>query len=158
MAPPPRETTAPAVPMATVATNMENAIGLTVATADQWNTAYARVMGQGIDQQFGFSFDAAYGTVSNGVRNNGATMSALLFLQQAAAQVPGGIGLSGLGAFVRYPWPSFQTTGNMIYRSHHPLPYNQTSYRVRAGLGALTSATGFEKILWANQQLRARYR
>jgi hypothetical protein len=153
-------TTTPAIPMTSVAANMQSILGMSNATADQWDSAFAQIMGQAIDAKYGFNFDAVYGPVVDGVRNNGAQTSALLFLQTAASQVPGGLpGLSGIGglssAIVHYPGPAWQTTGNLVYRAHHPLPYNLTSYRFpRGGMGALTRATGLEKVLWAQGRLR----
>lgn len=154
----PSTTTAmPSGTMQTLALNMEQVLNSSSANADQWNWAVARILGQGLDQKYNFAFDSVYGSVVNGVRNNGATMSALTFLQLAASAVGGLPGLSGLGsAIARFPGHFFNTTGNMIYLAHHPLPYTPT-YNLRGfrGLGAFTQASGFEKALWAGRPLRS---
>jgi hypothetical protein len=62
------------------------------------------------------------------------------------------LGLSGLRSIQTFPVPALNTAGNMIYRAHHPLPYNPT-YRL-AGLGALTQPSGFERALWAGRSIR----
>jgi hypothetical protein len=139
--------------MQALAANMQQNLGVSSASADAWDVAFTRIMGQAIDAKFGFSFDQAYGSVVNGVRNNGAMMSALTFLMLAAQNVPGGLpGLSGLAsALVRYPGPVLSTHGNMLFAAHHPLPYALT-YTLR-GLGAFTQPTGLERALFAGQPL-----
>lgn len=138
-------------PIQTLAANMQASLGQATATADQWDVAFTRVMGQSIDSKYGLSFDTVYGPVVNGVRNNGATMNALMFLQMAAQAVPGGLpGLSGLGAaLVRYPGMIPQTMGSMMTIAHHPLPYALT-YTLR-GLGAFNQPTGLERSLFAGR-------
>lgn len=137
----------------TVANNMTTSLGQQTATADQWDVAFTRVMGQAIDAKYGINFDQVYGGIVNGVRNNGATMTALMFLQLAAQAVPGGLpGLSSLGAaFVRYPGMIPSSQGNMMFHAHHPLPYALT-YTLK-GLGAFTQPTGFERALFAGRPL-----
>lgn len=143
---------APAATMQTVASDMQNVMGgATTLNADQWNVAFVQVMGQPIDQKYGFSFDAAYGPVVNRVRNYGATMSALTFLQLAASVAPQG--LPGLSGIARYSVPALTTTGNMLYRAHHPYPYART-FNLR-GLSGPVHATGFEKVMWAGYPLRS---
>ena len=148
----------PSGTMQTLAQNMVNTLGTTNATADQWNFAYAKIMGQGIDKQYGLNFDSVYGPITSaGVRNNGATMTALTFIQLAASAHPGGLpGLSGLGsAIARFSGRWIPSYGNMIYMAHHPLPYSPT-YNLRGfrGLGAYTQASGMEKALWQQGHLR----
>jgi hypothetical protein len=157
-APPASTSTPTPSSLQTLAANMAGNINMTVASADQWNYAFSHVIGQNIDQKYGFSFDKVYGPITGPatkrVRNNGATMSALMFLQLAAAAVPGGLpGLSGFGAIARFSGPVINSVGNMIYQAHHPLPYAPT-YTLR-GLGAVTQAMGFEKALFANHLLRS---
>jgi hypothetical protein len=149
-------TTAPSTPAVTqpTAADLQKALNLTVATADQWNYVYAQLMGYGIDRVYGFSFDQVYGPVVNGVRNKGALITANAFLN-----APGLFGftrqgkLSGLGLLQRFYGPTVTTIGNMIYQAHHPSPYGMGVRRL--GMGALEQATGFEKALWAGQRLRS---
>lgn len=134
-----------------LALQMQNAIGMSIATADQWNYAYGQVNGEGVDAQYGFNFDAIYGPVVNGARSSG-TMTAVVFLQKAQTAIGGGT-LSGLSAIAQYAGPAIATQGNLIYQAHHPFPYTPT-YTLR-GLGAVTAPTGFESALFARQPLRS---
>ena len=152
-APPSTSTPAPSGTMTTLANNMAAAIGLTSGTADQWNVAFTRVMGQGIDSKFNLNFDQVYGPVVNGVRNNGATMSALMFLQLAASAAGGTLpGLSGFGRIARFPGNRLITPGTMLYQAHHPFPYTPTWNL--SGMGAYTQTTGGERALWAGTRRR----
>lgn len=149
---PPSTTTAP-TPLETLAANMTSNLGVSTSSADAWDSAFTQIMGQAIDAKYGFSFDQVYGPNVNGVRNNGATMTALMFLQLAATAKGGSLpGLSGLGAaFVRYQGFVPPMQGNMMFHAHHPLPYGVT-YTLR-GLGAFTQPTGFEAALFAGRPL-----
>ena len=85
-------------------------------------------------------------------------MGALTFLQIAASAKPGGLpGLSGLGsAIARFAGPWIPSYGNMIYMAHHPLPYTPTfNLRGFRGIGAFTQASGMEKALWQQGQIRS---
>lgn len=147
----PNATAQPSGTMTTLANNMAQAIGMTTANADQWNYAFNQIMGQGIDAKYSLNFDQVYGAVVNGKRNNGATMSALMFLQLAASAKGGSLpGLSGFGRIAQFAGPRYQTTGNMLYQAHHPFPY-QPSFNLAGmkGMGAYTQASGFERALWA---------
>jgi len=130
-----------------VASNMvQKMAGVTSASADQWNAAFASIFGQGIDSKYNLDFDATYGSPDH--RTN-TTMSAMDFLQQAAVAKGGLPGLSGLGAFVRYPGIPVTTVGSMVYARHHPLPHGITNELRRfRGLGAYTAPTGFEAALF----------
>ena len=148
-----------------IASQMEQLINMSSANADQWNWAYAQLTGQGIDAQYGFNFDTVYGPVVNGVRNNGATMSAPVFLQKAGVSsgaLAGGASrtttktLHGLGVIANFVGPRYSTVGNMVYQIHHPFPYLPTyTLKGLTGLGTVTQAMGFEKALLAGQPLRS---
>lgn len=142
----------PSSTMTALANNLTSVLGMTSASADQWDFAFSKIMGQAIDQKYGLSFDGIYGPVVGGLRRTG-NMSALVFLQLAAASVPGGLpGLSGLSsAIVRFPANWGAGALNTLTERQHPLPYALT-HRLR-GLGAFTQATGFEKALWAGRPL-----
>lgn len=142
-------TPAPSGTMTTLAGNMAQAIGKTTATADEWDYAFNQIMGQAIDAKYGLNFDTVYGPAVNGVRNNGATMSALMFLQLAASAKGGSLpGLSGFGNIAQFGGPRYMTTGTMIYQMHHPFPYRPSF----SGVGAYTQATGGERALWAGRR------
>lgn len=147
-------TPAPSGTMTTLVANMQQQLnGKTTATADQWDWAFSNIMGQPIDVKYGINFDSVYGPAVNGVRNNGATMSGLMFLQLAASAKGGTLpGLTGFGKIAQYAGPRYFTAGNMIYQIHHPFPY-QPSFNLR-GMGAYTQASGWERALWAGRRLR----
>lgn len=154
-APPSTTTTpAPSGTMNTLVANMQSQLnGKTTATADQWDWAFSNIMGQPIDAKYGINFDSVYGPAVNGVRNNGATMSGLMFLQLAASAKGGTLpGLTGFGKIARYAGPAMNTVGNMIYQAHHPFPY-QPTFSLR-GIGAYTQASGWERALWAGRGFR----
>lgn len=149
-------TTAPttvALPQPSVA-DLQSAINMTVATADQWNYAYKQLTGYPIESLYGANFDAIYGSVgSDGTRPTG-NISANAFLTLPAAKgLAAKTSLSGLGAIRIFEGLPVNTTGNMLYLAHHPLPYHPT-YTLK-GLGAITQATGFEKALFAALPLRS---
>lgn len=135
-----------------VAANMTSKLaGVTSASADQWDSAFSSIFGQNIDVKYGLDFDSVYGTPDH--RSN-VTMTAMDFLQQAAVAKGGLPGLSGLGAFVRYPGLPARTMGSMVYARHHPLPHGITNELRRfRGLGAYTAPTGFESALFAGRGL-----
>lgn len=137
-----------------MASQLEAAISMTTANADQWNYAYNQVTGQGADARYGFNFDAVYGPVVNGARSSG-TMSADVFLQMASGASGGSGSRRGLGFIANFPGARFSTVGNMLYLVHHPFPYSPTYNLKGVGLGAVTQATGFEKALFTNQRLRS---
>lgn len=144
-------TPAPSGTLTTLAANMAQAVGLTTGTADQWDYAFTQIMGQAIDAKYGFDFDTVYGPAVNGVRNNGAKMSALMFLQLAASAKGGSLpGLSGVGKIAQFGGPRYMTTGTMLYQMHHPFPYRPDF--ALAGMGAYTQATGGERALWAGRR------
>ena len=141
--------------MASLAAQMQSTLGMSSATADQWDYAFQKIMGQPIDKKYGFSFDTVYGPLVNGARSTGS-MSAMGFLLTAAAAVPGGLpGMSGFGTITRFPGPKYSTVGTMVTQLMHPLPY-ALSYNLRGfrgGMGAFTHASGFERALWAGRRL-----
>lgn len=149
---PPSTPAQPSANMTSLASSLTQYLGMATASADQWNYAFSHLMGIGIDTKYGLDFGRVYGQVSGGVRPTG-NMSALAFLQLAAASLPGGLpGLSGLSsAIVRFPGSWSAGMLNTLTERQHPLPYALT-YRLR-GLGAFTQATGFEKALWAGRPL-----
>lgn len=160
-----------------MATQMQSAIGMSTANADQWNYAFRQITGQDISTYYGFNFDTVYGAVVNGARSSGQlTAQAFLNMGQGAATVTptqsagsssGGTvhpvrgGVKGLGAIARYPGPAILPIGNLLYQAHHPLPY-LPSYTLkglggfgRPGLGAPTHPLGFERALYAGLPLRS---
>lgn len=147
----PATTTTTTGTAAPTATDLQNQLNQTLAGADAWNYAYAQLTGVGIDRRYGFSFDQVYGSIVNGVRNNGQLLTANAFLTMPAAfgfTTPAK--LSGLGAIAQFYTPVVAPQGSMIYRAQHPSPYRYPM----AGLGAFTQATGFEKALWGGRSLR----
>lgn len=132
--------------------DLQKALNMSTATADQWNYAYHQLTGYGIEQLYGSSFDTIYGAPdSNGNRSTGL-MSADAFLS-----LPGAKGLTrvaslkGLGAIARFYTPVVNPMSSMVYRAQHPSPYR---FPVSNGMGAFTQATGFEKALWSGRFLR----
>lgn len=137
------------------AADLQHAINMTLATADQWNYAYHQLMGAGIDQVYAFNFDTVYGAVINGVRSSGQ-MSAQSFLNAPAA---GGFKptshaihapLRGLGAIAHFYTPVTRSVGSMVYSAQHPSPYRQG----HLNLSGFTQPTGFEMALLGRQTLR----
>ena len=90
--------------------------------------------------------------------NRGATAvkpATLPFVEVPTSPVRGGT--RGVGAVRVLPGPApINTAANMLYQSHHPLPYIP-GYHMRGmrGLGAATQATGMEKALYGRQFLRS---
>lgn len=140
--------------MQTLAANMTSMLGQATGSADQWDYEFQKVMGAPIDQKYGLNFDAVYGAMVNGARNNGALITAMMFLQLAATANGGSLpGLSGFGAIsVLARGPALPTRNNMIFSNHHPLPYSAT-YTGFRGLGSYTQASGFERALLGGQPL-----
>jgi len=71
------------------AADLQKALNMTTATADQWNYAYKQVTGYGIEQAYGTDFDSIYGPVgSDGTRpiGNGGLISADAFLHYPGYQ------------------------------------------------------------------------
>lgn len=120
----------------------------TMSSADGWNAVFTQLFGMPIDQFYGFSFDKVYGPSPRG------NISAQAFLQLPLTfgATPAKQSLTGLGAFVNYQGPIPFSRANMLFGSHHPIPYGVT-YTMR-GLGAFTSPSGFEKALFAGRPLR----
>lgn len=132
------------------AADLQHAINMTLANADQWNYAYHQLMGAGIDQVYAFNFDTVYGAVVNGVRSSGQ-LSAQGFLN---APVVAGFkptsGVSGLGAIAHFYTPVTRSSGSMLYSAQHPSPYRQPM----TNLAGFTQPTGFEMALLGRQTLR----
>jgi hypothetical protein len=134
--------------MQALALNMQQALGQASGNPDQWDWAFASILGTPIDQKYNFNFDAVYGLLP---ARTSTAMNAMMFLQLAATAKGGLPGLSGLGsAIVRFSGPQTQTTGNMLYAAHHPLPYAST-YTLRG----FTQPTGFESALFGGRPLRS---
>lgn len=143
----------PSTPQPTAA-DLQNALHMTVASADQWNYAYRQLTGYGIEQIYGGNFDAIFGPInSNGQRPTG-NISAQAFLTLPVAQGISPTALRGLGAIARFYTPVINPMGSMVYRAQHPSPYRLPS--VSGGMGAVTQATGFEKALYTGGFLRSR--
>ena len=132
------------------AADLQHSINMTLANADQWNYGYKQLMGAGIEQVYGFSFDKVYGAVVNGVRSSG-NLSAQGFLN---APITMGFkpttGVSGLGAIAHFYTPVTRSVGSMVYSSQHPSPYRQPMLN----LSGFTQPTGFEMALLGRQTLR----
>ena len=132
------------------AADLQAAINMTLATADQWNYAYKQLMGAGIDQVYNFNFDVVYGAIQNGARSSGQ-LSAQGFLN--APTVMGfkpTSGVSGLGAIAHFYTPVTRSSGSMLYSAQHPSPYRQPS----TNMAGFTQPTGFEMALYGRQSLR----
>lgn len=149
-------TTAPASSMPTVqqptAGDLQHAINMTLANADQWNYGYKQLMGTGIETVYGFSFDQVYGAVQGReqIRSSGM-MSAQAFLNApVAAGFKPTSGVSGLGAIAHFYTPVTRSVGSMVYSSQHPSPYRQGMLN----LSGFTQPTGFEMALLGRQTLR----
>lgn len=141
--------TGPTVSQPTAA-DLQHAINMTLATADQWNYAYHQLMGAGIDQVYGFGFDTVYGAVVNGVRSSGQ-LSAQGFLNApVAAGFKPTTGVHGLGAIAHFYTPVTRSVGSMVYSAQHPSPYRQG----HLNLSGFTQPTGFEMALLGRQTLR----
>jgi hypothetical protein len=133
---------------------LQNALGQTLASPDQWNFAYRQLTGYGIEQIYGGDFGAIYGSIqSDGTRPTG-NISAQAFLSMPAGTATKTIGSrrSSLGAIARFYTPVVNPMASMVYRAQHPSPYRLP---MGGGMGALTQATGFEKTLWAGSWLRS---
>lgn len=123
---------------------------MTLANADQWNYAYKQLMGAGIEQVYGFSFDKVYGAVINGVRSSG-NLSAQGFLNAPTTMgFKPTTGVSGLGAIAHFYTPVTRSVGSMVYSAQHPSPYRQPMLN----LSGFTQPTGFEMALLGRQTLR----
>lgn len=132
------------------AADLQHAINMTLATADQWNYAYHQLMSAGIDQVYGFGFDTVYGAVVNGVRSSGQ-LSAQGFLNApVAAGFKPTTGVHGLGAIAHFYTPVTRSVGSMVYSAQHPSPYRQG----HLNLSGFTQPTGFEMALLGRQTLR----
>ena len=135
------------------AADLQHSINMTLANADQWNTAYKQLMGTGIESVYGFNFDTVYGAISGReqIRSSGM-MTAQAFLN---APVVAGFkptsGVSGLGAIAHFYTPIQRTVGSMLYSAQHPSPYRQPSYN----LSGFIQPTGFEMALLGGQSLRS---
>lgn len=140
------------------ATDLQNNINMTSATADQWNVAYRALMGYGIDQVYNFNFDTVYGAIgANGQRATG-NMTAQAFLAAPGLhgyQPTPMTGMSGLAAIAHFFTPVVSPQGSLIYAAQHPSPYRQPMRGMGRGMGAFTQTTGLEKALWAGGRLMA---
>lgn len=145
----------PSTPQPT-ATDLQNTLNTSTASADQWNYAYRELTGYGIEQIYGGNFDAIYGAIqSNGQRSTG-NITAQAFLNLPVAMGLSASGLSGfgrMGAIATFYTPVLNPMSSMVYRAQHPSPYRLP---VGGGMSGLTQATGFEKALWAGGFVRSR--
>ena len=142
--------TGPTVSQPTAA-DLQHAINMTLANADQWNYAYHQLMGAGIDQVYGFNFDTVYGAVVKGVRSSGQ-LSAQGFLNApvvAGFKPTSGVS-GGLGAIAHFYTPVTRSSGSMVYSAQHPSPYRQGNLN----MSGFTQPTGFELALLGRQTLR----
>ena len=170
-------TTTPTTSVSTVATvqqptavDLQHAINMLLASADQWNSAYRQLMGAGIDQVYGFSFDQVYGSVAaDGTRSSGQ-LTAEGFLNapivmgfntpKSTGVAPAlhyqflramGPSLAGLGAIAQFYTPVVRSHGSMVYRAQHPSPYRNPM----TNLAGFTQPIGMEMALYGQQTLRS---
>jgi hypothetical protein len=106
----PTPTSAP--PVSVLTQQMISLVGNALtATADQWNWAYTKITGQGVDQQYKFNFDTVYGPIVPGAPAASARSSGMMtpndFLARAQAATPG---MSGIGRMIWQRIPTYKPT------------------------------------------------